>query len=184
MANIIINQGTQTTVKTDTVGGIEYPVFKLDRGAAGASSLFTGTLDAVTSVANMVKGTVTRLEGGTVGVVSAVTTGTVDTIGLLHADKWGTVITSGTSTLGTIKAAVAGSQIFITDITISVGSPSNVVIASGGTSTPILGTLFLNANGGAVENFRTPIYTVAGSALVYKQSADGPMTITASGYVD
>jgi len=176
MANILINQGTQTTVKSDTVGGIEYPVFKLDRGGAGATSLFTGTLDAVTNIA---AGTLSR-----VGTVLNLSAGTVDTIGLVHADKWGTVISSGTSTLGTLKAAVSGSQIFVTDITISVGSASNVVIASGGTSTPILGTLFLSANGGMVGNFRTPLYTVAGSALVFKQSVDGPMTITASGYVD
>lgn len=175
MANILINQGTQTTVKSDLVSAVEYPVFKLDRGAAGASSLFTGTVDAVTNLAG---GTVTVLAKGTVAA------GTVDTISQLPPNSWGTVVSTGTLTLGTIKAAVAGSQIFVTDLIISAGSATNVEIGSGGTSTPIMGTLYFNANGGAVINFRSPIATTSGSALVFKQSAAiSPLSITAQGFV-
>lgn len=161
MAGININQGTQTNVATDAVGTVNYQIIKLDRGAAGASSLFTGTVDAVTNLA----------------------TGTVSTIGLSHPNYWGTVVSSGTSTMGTIKAAVAGSVIYVTDVTISVGSASNVSICSGTSTIPILGSLFFNANGGLVGNYNTPLQTVSGSALVYIQSANGPLTIQAAGYV-
>lgn len=190
MAGVNINQGTQTNIATDAIGTVNYQIVKLDRGAAGASSLFTGTVDAVTnlaggtvsSVANLVKGTITRVEGGTLNSVG----GTVitDNFTFRHGDAFATVINVGTSVFGTIKPAVSGSCIYVTDLVVSVGTASNVVIASGGTSTPILGTLHLSTNGGAVMNFKTPIATASGSALVYKQSADGPLTITALGYVD
>ena len=188
---ITINEGTQTGIATDAVGTLNYQIVKLNVGAAGADSLFTNTLG---TVQNLNKGTITRIEGGTIGALAVGTitagtltnlaTGTVSTIGLIHADRWATVVSSGTSTLGTIKAAVSGSAIYITDITISAGTATNVVVASGGTSTPILGTLFFSTNGGMVGNFRNPLNTVSGSALVYKQSVDGALTITASGYVD
>lgn len=162
--SVSINQGTQSAIATDTIGTVNYQIIKLDRGAAGLSNLFTGTIDAVTALGT--------LKGGTVDAVSQ-----------LPPNSWGTTINTGTSTLGTIKPLVAGSQIFVTDITISVGSASNVTIGNGGTSTPMIGTLFFNANAGVVENFRVPISTSAGSALVYIQSSNGPMTITASGFV-
>jgi hypothetical protein len=204
MANIVVNQGTQTAVATDTVGTIEYQKIKLDVGATGASSPFTGTLAAVTNLAggtvtavnNLVKGTVTRVEGGTIqtnqltGTINVGTFvnngGTVisDNYTFRHGDEFSTVVSSGTSTLGTIKAAVAGSAIYVTDIIMSVGTPTNVTIASGGTSTPIIGSIQLNTYGGLVSNFRIPIRTASGSALVYQQSANGPLTITCNGYVD
>lgn len=165
-----INQGTQTQIYTKTNAGTEVQVIKLDIGSGTTLQDFGGTVLAVNNVAN---GTINRINGGT-----------VDTIGFIHPDKFATVVSSGTSTLGTIKAAVAGSAIFVTDITISAGSASNVVVASGGTSTPILGTLFFNANGGMVGNFRTPLSTAVGSALVFQQSANGPLTFTVEGYVD
>jgi len=169
MAQFQVTQGTQTNLANDPVGTNVYPISKIDIGAAGVSSLFTGTLGAITNLA-----------GGTVSIITA---GTVDTIGLINANAWATVVSTGTNTLGTIKAAVSGSQIFVTDITVSVGSASNVVVASGGTSTPVWGTLFFNANGGAISNFRSPLATTSGSALVYQQSVGGPMTIQAGGYV-
>lgn len=96
---------------------------------------------------------------------------------------FGTTITSGTSTLGTIKAAVAGSAIYVTDIIVSVGSASNVVIGMGGTSTPLIGTLSFAANGGIAMPFNTPGSVTSGSALVYQQSANGPLSITVNGFV-
>ena len=190
----MINQGTQTSIASDAVGAVEYQKIKLDVGAAGASSLFTGTLGAVTnlaggtitSLANIVKGTITKLEGGTLGVMAAgtLTAGTVQTYGLVHADYFSTVVSTGTVDLGTIKAAVAGSAIYITDMIISAGTATNVNIASGGTSTPIIGTLYFTDNGGMVSNFTAPLKTASGSALVYKQSASVPLSITVTGYVD
>ena len=71
----------------------------------------------------------------------------------------------------------------ITDLIISAGSATNVEIGNGGTSTPLIGTLFFSANGGAVMAFKTPLITTAGSSLVYKQSTNGPLTITCAGFL-
>ena len=106
-------------------------------------------------------------------------------LGMRHADAFATVVSTGTNTLGTIKAGVSGSVIYVTDLIVSVGSASNVEFGNGGTSLPLIGTLALAANGGAVMNFRTPLATSAGSALVYKQSAAiSPLSITALGFID
>ena len=106
-------------------------------------------------------------------------------LGMRHTDAFATVVSTGTNTLGTIKAGVSGSVIYVTDLIVSVGSASNVEFGNGGTSLPLIGTLALAANGGAVMNFRTPLATSAGSALVYKQSAAiSPLSITALGFID
>ena len=179
---LTVNEGTQTDVYSVVNGGTEIQVVKLDIGAGTTISDFGGTLPVVNNLTN---GTV-RVSVGTIatGTIQNLVTGTVDTVGLTHADKFGTVISTGTSTLGTIRAAVAGSVIYVTDLIISAGSATNVEIASGGTSTPIMGTAYLAANGGLVANFRTPLYTASGSALVYKQSTNGPLTISCLGYID
>ena len=168
--NIKINEGTQTTMASKENSSVQYPLVKLDVGSGTALQDFGGTITAVENLA-----------GGTVDILTA---GTVDTVGLRHADIFATVVSSGTSTLGTIKPLVSGSQIFVTDIMVSAGTATNVEVGDGGTSTPIWGTIHLADNGGAVANFNTPIFTTAGSALVYKQSTDGPLTISVQGYVD
>lgn len=43
MGNVLINQGTQTSVATDAVGTVNYQIVKLDFGTAGTTSLFGGT---------------------------------------------------------------------------------------------------------------------------------------------
>jgi len=193
-----ITQGTQTPIYSKLSSGTEVQVVKLDIGAGTALADFGGTIADVTKVTNLAKGTITKVEGGTLGVLGAGTitkleggtlgvlaAGTVDTIGLRHADAFATVVSTGTLTMGTIKPAVSGSVIYVTDLVISAGSATNVNIASGGTSTPMLGTLYLAAQGGAVMNFRQPLATASGSALVYKQSAAvSPLSITCLGYVD
>lgn len=171
---LVVNTGTALTMASDDVGGVQYPRMKVSIGADGNAADWTG---------NIPTGTITALAKGTISA-GTIDAGTVSTIGLKHADAFATVITTGTSDAGTIKAGVAGSAIFVTDLIISVGSASNVEIGNGGTANPLLGTLYFAANGGAVINLRTPISTSAGSSLVYKQSAGGPMTITALGYVD
>jgi hypothetical protein len=163
---VTITQGTQTNIKTTTDSGAEIQHIRNDGGT-------------VALVSNLTTGTVAR-----VGTVLNVTFGTFDTF-YRHPDNFATTVNTGTNVMGTIKAAVSGSAIYVTDLIVSAGSATNVEIASGGTSTPILGTLHLSANGGAVMNFNTPIRTVSGSALVYKQStAVSPLTITCNGYVD
>jgi hypothetical protein len=137
--------------------------------------LFTGTIGAVTNLAG---GTITALASGTISA------GTVDTVTQLPPGYWGTTVTTGTNTLGTIKPAIGtGTSIYVTDLIISVGSPSTVVVGMGGTSTPLIGTLSFNPNGGLISNFRVPLQVTSGSALVYQQSAGGPMSITCTGFV-
>lgn len=154
-----INVGTAQGVAIDTISGTAYPVMKLDMGTSGVSNPFSGTLNTIQN-------------------------GTVDTIGLINANYFGTTVFTGTSTLGTIKAAVgAGTRIYVTDLIISVGSASNVVIGDGAASTPLAGTFFFAANGGLTSNFRSPIRTSQGGTLVFQQSAAiGSCTITALGY--
>lgn len=188
---VSINQGTQTSIKTTTDSGAEIQHVRVDGGTSiisvGTISKLPsdGTVTQVTTVSNLTNGTV-RISVGTVsgGTLQNINFGTIDTF-YRHVDEWATTVNTGTNTLGTIKPLVSGSSIYVTDFIVSAGSATNVEIASGGTSTPILGTLHFSANGGAVMNFRTPIRTAAGSALVYKQSsAISPLTITAQGYVD
>lgn len=184
---IAINEGTQTTVNTTLVGGTETQVIRLDVGSGTTAAEFGGT---ITAVANLAKGTITKVEGGTVGLVTrtgnvgTIESGTVDAISQLPPNNFATVVTTGTNTLGTIRAGVAGSVIYVTDLIISVGSATNVEIGNGGTANNIAGTFYFNANGGvAMTGLRVPLSTSAGSALVYKQSTGGPMSITALGYV-
>lgn len=198
---VVINEGTQTNIATDSVGGNQYQIVKLNVGAAGADTLFTNTLG---TVQNLNAGTITALAKGTIsvgtvavttgtiaqGTITAlangtITNGTVLTFGLRHADEFATVISSGTSDMGTIKAGVSGSILYVTGLVVSTGSASNVVLGNGGTGLPVAGTWFLSANGGvALTPIDPPIRTSSGSALVYKQSTNGPLTITCVGYVD
>ncbi len=166
MSTFLVTQGTSTNLANDPVGTNVYPVSKIDIGAAGASVAFTGTF-----------------LGGTInqGTVNA---GTIDATSQFPPSPWQTTVTTGTNALGTIKAAVSGSAIFITDLIISVGTlASNVVIGMGGTSTPFIGTLSFAANGGMVSNFRVPGSITSGSALVYQQSAGISLSIYAAGFV-
>ena len=182
---VVITEGTQSTIKTTDSGGHIQHV-REDGGTIGiVSNLTNGTVRV--GVGTITTGTLQNLVSGTINAIAAgtITNGTVITQGLRHADEFATVVSTGTNVLGTIRAAVAGSAIYVTDLVVSAGSATNVEIASGGTSTRVLGTLYLNANGGAVMNFTTPIRTASGSALVYKQSAAiSPLSISVQGYID
>ena len=188
---VTINEGTAVDVLTVVNSGTEIQVVKLDIGGGTAISDFGGTLPVVTTVANLTNGTV-RMSIGTVTTgtvqrlqdIGTLNLGTVDSVSQLPPNYFGTTVTSGTSTLGTIRAASAGSAIFVTDMIISVGTlASNVVIGMGGTSTPLIGTLSFAANGGMVSNFRVAGSVTSGSALVYQQSANIPLSITVNGFV-
>ena len=56
--NITITEGTAKAIAADDVSSVWYQRIKLDVGADGAASPFTGTIGAVTNLA-----------GGTIGVV-------------------------------------------------------------------------------------------------------------------
>lgn len=182
--------GTGLTFASDQIGGIEYPRVKLSVGADNTAVDFSGTIAAVTNLA-----------GGTVGVVNAgsvvITTGTIANIaaGTVFAKTLGTEVNpanewtasgnlTGTAT-GTIKAAVAGSVIYITSLIVSVESSGRVAIASGTPTSPIIGTMTLNAGGGlAAMPINPPLRTTSGSALVYNQSGTGVLGYFASGFVE
>lgn len=187
MADVLVNEGTQSAIKVDVVGTSNYQIIKLDRGAAGVASLFTGTVDAVTNLAG---GTVGRVGGGSI----VVTGGTINT-GTIFAQTIGTEVNpanewtasgnlTGTAT-GTIRAASAGSVIYVTSLIVSVESAGRVSIASGTPTSPIIGTMNFNANGGiAAMPMNPPLRTTSGSALVYNQSGTGVLGYWASGYIE
>ena len=185
--SLIVNEGTQTTVYSDQLGGTEVPIVKLDVGAAGVSSAFTGTLGAVT---NLVGGTVTRIGGGSiVATGGTINTGTVfaQTIGteLKPTNEIATAVTlTGTAT-GTLAAASAGSIHYVTTLIVSVESAGRISIASGTPISPIIGTMNLGANGGIMAApINPPLRTASGSALVFNQSGTGVIGIFVGGYTE
>ena len=192
--NFNVSQGTGITVAADDVSSVYYPRVKIDTGADGLTSAFTGTLGAVTnlaqwtitSIANVAAGTITNVNGGTITAlgIGTISVGTVLNIGLRHGDEFATAVNlTGTAT-GTVRALVSGSAIYVTAVVISVESAGRVSFASGTPTIPILGTLQFNSNGGVAMQFDPPIRTVSGSALVYNQSGTGAMSVTATGYID
>ncbi len=91
---------------------------------------------------------------------------------------------TGTAT-GTLRAAVAGSQIFLTSLIVSVESAGRVSVASGTPTIPLGGTWTFAANGGiAAMPLNPPMRTVSGSALVFNQSGTGVIGIWGAGYID
>src|SRR3990167_1000978 len=159
-----INEGTQTSIYSELLSGTEIPKFKLDIGAAGASSAFTGTLGAVTNLAG---GTVTRIGGGSIVVTGGtINTGTIfaQTIGteLKPTNEIATQVTlTGTAT-GTLVAANTGSIHYVTSLIMSVQSSGRVVIASGTPTSPIVGTMHFGDNGGiAAMPINPPLRTAS-----------------------
>ena len=195
---LTVTEGTTTDVYSIANAGTEIPIVKLDVGSGTAIADFGGTITAVNNLANgtvrvsvgtIVTGTLQNLVSGTINALAAgtITAGTVESlnIGRRHADEFATVVTSGTSTLGTIRAAVTGSAIYVTGLVVSVQAASNVVIGNGGTSLPIGGTWFFAGSAGiALTPIDPPLRTTSGSALVYQQSANTGMSITCVGYID
>lgn len=165
--SLLVTQGTQNNVAADQVGGASgtyYPYVRID----------VGTLTALAS------GTVTA---GTVNT-GTINTGTVDSISQLPPNFFGTVINTGTNLFGTIKAAVTGSVIYVTDLTINMGVVGGTVaIYNGSTGAPLAGTFIFNQNGGLVQNYRVPLQTTSGSALTYQQQGTASLSINVQGFV-
>ena len=89
-----INEGTQTAIATDLAGTLNYQVIKLDIGAAGASSAFTGTIP---EIINLAHGTVTI--SNPTGTTVQFNNGTVDLFkaGTITSLQGGSiVVTNGT----------------------------------------------------------------------------------------
>ena len=61
--SVLINQGTQTAIANDSVGGTMYQTIKLDMGTTGVSNPFAGTILNVNQI-----GTLPNIPGGTIHV--------------------------------------------------------------------------------------------------------------------
>lgn len=184
-----INEGTQTFIAVDAVGTVDYQVIKVDQGAAGVSSPFTGTVKAITNIAGgSISVTTGTLAGGTLTALGAgtITNGTTTPLGIFHPAEFATVVSGTGTTTGTVKAAVSGSVIYVTGVVISAGTgTANVGLSSGTpTSNNVLGTMVFAANGGlALTPIDPPLRTTSGSALVWSQAGTSNVTITAVGFV-
>lgn len=152
MASILINQGTQTAIANDTIGTVNYQVVKVDMGTAGVSNPFSGTLPAVS---NLEKGTITRLENGTVqanmmtGTVTSLlggsivqTVGTVNT-GTINAGTLNRVGQVGTLEVGTISSLpnLPGGSIQVTNGTVNTGTINVATVVAGTLTNLISGTI-------------------------------------------
>src|SRR3990167_5229019 len=142
---VTVNEGTQTDIYSVANAGTEIQVVKLDVGAGTAISDFGGT---VRDVANIAKGTVTRVEGGTMAVnmlSGTLNVGTVanagtvvevnkGTINLGTFTNTGTVVNIATGTINVCTATVSG-DVGVSTGTITTGSITNVASLHTGTLT-------------------------------------------------
>ncbi len=175
--NILVTEGTAKAIAADDVSSVWFQRVKLDVGADGVSSAFTGTIGAVTNVAG---GTIARLGGGT---LTNLASGTVNTISGPHEDYFGSVGTIGATATGTLVGSVAGSAVYITDIAISCEGAATVTIGNGTPTVRMLGPLYFAANGGCISNLMIPLKSSVGSDVVYN-TGGGTVSISATGYID
>ena len=76
-------------------------------------------------------------------------------------------------------------MIYVTSLIVSVESAGRVAIASGTPTSPVIGTMNFNANGGiAAMPMNPPLRTTSGSALVFNQSGTGVLGFWAAGYIE
>ena len=137
MANVLINQGTQTAIAVDTVGTLNYQAIKLDMGTVGASNPFSGTLPMLSA------GTISKLEQGSINV----TAGTIKNDGRPSRN----ILTYGTSFGGTAagygtlvgSASVgAGTSTWINDVSV-INTGAGTLTALVGFGTVLNGTSVL-----------------------------------------
>lgn len=135
--SILVNQGTQTSVAGDSVGGTVFQAIKLDIGANGASTPFIG------SVPNI--GSVNVLQTGTLAIVSNLTNGSV-------------ILQSGTLSTGTLQNLVSGTINSLASGTITAGTVTNLVsgtinaLAAGTITTGTVSVTTGTLNGGTLTN--------------------------------
>lgn len=163
----------------------------------------TGTITSVASLANMVKGTVTRVEGGTIGLVSQANV----TVGTMTANIPGGTINRGTvqqlttpagsvvqsthvlGTGGTVAGTLvaptgAGTTLYLTGLSIVGHSGtadyaiSRAVAGSAGAGVYARG-LFA-PGGGISRDFSTPINMGTNGTLAYFVTGNGTASFTVS----
>ena len=154
---VSVSSGTQQTL--GTVGVV--------------NNLVTGTVAAVTSVANLVKGTITKIEGGTVDIDARGTPN--HTRGTAGAAAWGTLV----------AAAGAGTSQFISNIDITVLSGTVDVAVTdigigGSTGDGVLARGQYVPSAGISKPFNPPIKSGGNGTLAFWMGGAGTVDIIAT----
>ena len=92
------------------------------------------------------------------------------------------VTSADTTTALTIKAGVAGKQIHVVDLVISVDTAGNYQLQDED-GTVVAEQLYLGANGGMAKTWDMPMQVASGKTLKILGSASGNVTIIANGYI-
>lgn len=131
---------TSGTINTiGTIGSISDVGKVHNAGTIAAGSLgnvamlHAGTIDAVTSVANLVKGTLTKLEGGTLGEVTNLNSGTVRiSVGTITTGSLTNIASLHTGTIQSVSEVVKGTTTLVSTVTtVSNLTTGSIVITSG-----------------------------------------------------
>lgn len=189
MANVLINQGTQTAVAVDTVGTVNYQAIKLDMGTAGVSNPFSGTIP-----------TVTNLAGGSIVVTNGtISHGTIDS-GTIKLDgrtsrnilSYGTTFGGTAAGYGTLigSAAIgAGTSAWICDLSIINSKGIGTTTALVGFGTVLNGTSVLakgdfGPQGGIEKAYTFPVNAgMTNQDLVCYIGAAGTMDFNVSYFI-
>lgn len=161
MADFLVNEGTQTKLAVDTIGGTQFGIVKVDMGAAGLSTPFTGTIPEITNIAG---GTINRIQGGSI----AITAGTIVSNGgtIAEVTNGSIRMTAGTVNTGTINSAT------INAATINTGTINAATITGG--------TLNALANGTITSGSITVTAgTVVNNGGTVAEITNGTLRITA-----
>ena len=141
-----------------TNGSVRMTVGTLTTGSlSNVAMLNAGTIDTVTSVSNLVKGTITRIEGGTLGEVTNLTSGSVR-------------MTVGTLTTGTLQNLVSGTINALASGTITGGTVSTNLLPLVGvvlTTAVTIGTVGTLIPASALANRKSLLGYNTGTATVY-----------------
>lgn len=169
-----INQGTQTGVPVDTITGTNYPVMKLDIGAAGLSAPFTGTF---------LGGTIDK---GTIAQVGTVNSGTFqqNMVPVVVGTSYGTVGTTGGAVWGTlvsasgagIKQYVSGVDVVVVSGTVEV-AVTNIGIG-GSTGNGVLTRGNFPAGGGISKIFNPVQASGTNGTLAFWMGGAGTVDVT------
>jgi hypothetical protein len=182
MANVLIDQGTQSAIATDTVGTVNYQVVKLDVGSSGNSTPFTGGVVV------------------TAGTVSAgtINTGTINA-GTIKQDgrpgrnilSYGTTFAGTAAAYGTLVGSAVvgvGTSTWVSSLSIiNSGTTSLTSVVGFGTAlngTSIIGKGSFGTQGGIQKEF--PLATNAGMTnqdLVCYISAAGTIDVNVTYFI-
>jgi hypothetical protein len=163
---------------SDDIGpGVHYPRLKLALGGDGTNlGDFTGTVAAVTSVANLAAGTVTRVNN-----VGTVESGTVkiNQVPINQALNYGTRGTTGAGVWGTLAStAGAGTKHYVQGYNIVVTSGTVDCAIAFGTAGSLSGSTILvrgqfTPSTGITEQLMQPIASGTGGTITFWMGGAG-----------